>query len=183
MGTFVSRAGDKLDFALTNFNIDVSDLICADLGCSTGGFVDCLLKRNAKKVYAIDTAYGELNWGLRNDSHVVVMERTNALYVELTEKFDFICIDVGWTPQKMILAKAKLMLKERGNIISLIKPHYEADKSFLKQGKVLDEKLNEVLDKVKSDIKDTGLNFKSLVKSPIEGKKGKNKEFLALITL
>ena len=179
--TFVSRAGDKLDFALNHFNLNVTDLVCADLGCSTGGFVDCLLKRQAKKVYAIDTAYGELNWGLRNDSRVVVMERTNALYVSLPEKLDFICIDLGWTPQKMVLPKAKEMLKENGVIVSLIKPHYEADKAFLRGGKVLEEKLPEVLDKVKLEIINLGLNLKEIVESPIEGKKGKNKEYLALI--
>ena len=180
-GNFVSRAGDKLNFALDHFSIDVKNLVCCDLGSSTGGFVDCLLKRGAKKVYAIDTAYGELNWGLRNNNRVVVMERTNALYVSLTEKLDFICIDLGWTPQKMVLPKAKEMLKENGVIISLIKPHYEADKSFLRGGKVLEEKLPEVLDKVKSEIIYLGLNLKEIIESPIEGKKGKNKEFLALI--
>lgn len=181
-GLFVSRAGDKLDFALSHFDINVRGFICADLGCSTGGFVDCLLKRKAKKVYAVDTAYGELNWSLRNDSRVVVLERTNALYVDIGEKVDFVCIDVGWTPQKLILPKAKELLKPDGIIISLIKPHYEANKSFLKQGKVLEENLDDVLDNVKFDIKVSGLSLVGLVDSPIEGKKGKNKEYLAYIT-
>lgn len=180
---FVSRAGDKLDFALSSFNIDVSNLVCADLGCSTGGFVDCLLQRGAKKVFAVDTAYGELDWGLRNDSRVIVLERTNALFVDLGERMDFICIDVGWTPQKLILEKAKAMLKDNGKIVSLIKPHYEANKNFLKRGRVLDGKLDEVLSAVKENIKSLGLNLVSLVESPVEGKKGKNKEFLAYITL
>lgn len=183
MGSFVSRAGDKLNFALNTFNIDVAGNVCADLGCSTGGFVDCLLKRNAKKVYAVDTAYGELDWGLRNDPRVVVMERTNALHLNLDEKMEFICIDVGWTPQKLILPKAKEMLNVSGKIVSLIKPHYEADKSFLRQGKVLEEKLDEVLDKVKKDLESVGLNLVDFVESPVEGKKGKNKEYLAYLTL
>lgn len=178
---FVSRAGAKLNFALEHFNLDVTDLVCIDLGASTGGFTDCLLKRGAKKVYAVDTAYGELDWGLRNDARVVVMERSNALYVDIPELSDFISIDVGWTQQKTILPKAISMLKPDGNIISLIKPHYEAEKSILRKGKVPDEYLSEIIKRITLDIENLGLSLSKLVESPVEGKKGKNKEFLALL--
>src|SRR5579864_3600866 len=100
MSAFVSRAGSKLDHALTTFVIDVSAKICADLGCSTGGFTDCLLQRGAAKVFAVDTGYGVLDWKLRNDPRVVVMERTNAMHVNLPESVDLVSIDVAWTKQR-----------------------------------------------------------------------------------
>src|SRR3954469_9667302 len=106
MSEFVSRAGQKLEHALATFAVDVSGRICADLGSNTGGFVDCLLQRGAAKVYAIDTGYGALDWRLRKDPRVVVMERTNAMHAELPEKVSRISIDVAWTKQKHILPAA-----------------------------------------------------------------------------
>ncbi len=103
---FASRAGEKLQFALDQFQISVKDKICADLGSSTGGFVSCLLRNGASKVYSVDTSYGELAWTLRNDPRVIVMERTNALHVQFPEQVDLVTIDVGWTPQALILPKA-----------------------------------------------------------------------------
>ncbi|HTL27962.1 MAG TPA: SAM-dependent methyltransferase, partial [Tepidisphaeraceae bacterium] len=103
---FVSRAGQKLLHALDEFKIGVTDKVCADLGCSTGGFTDCLLRRGAKKVYAVDTGYGVLDWKLRNDPRVVVIERTNAMHVELPEKVQVVSIDVAWTKQRNILPSA-----------------------------------------------------------------------------
>src|SRR5512138_357916 len=96
---FVSRAGQKLHHALCAFAVDVTGFVCADLGSNTGGFVDCLLQSGAAKVYAIDTGYGVLAWKLRKDPRVVVMERTNALYCEVTQPVDLVTIDVAWTPQ------------------------------------------------------------------------------------
>ena len=124
MDKFASRAGEKLQFALDKFEIIVHDLIAADFGSSTGGFVDCLLQNGIKKVYSVDTSYGELAWKLRNDPKVIVMERTNAMHVVLPEKTDFISIDTGWTKQKMVLPNAINNLKPNGRIITLIKPHY-----------------------------------------------------------
>src|SRR3989344_5513527 len=112
---FVSRAGEKLEFALREFGISVEGLVAADLGSSTGGFVDCLLKNGADKVYSIDTAYGVLDWNLRQNPKVKVIERTNALHAILPEKADFISIDVGWTPQKLILPHALNMLAKEGD--------------------------------------------------------------------
>src|SRR5579871_5617777 len=128
MSDFVSRAGLKLEFALDAWNIDVRGLVCADLGSNVGGFVDCLLQRGAAKVYAIEKGYGVLEWKLRKDPRVVVMERTNAMHVELPETVALVTIDVAWTKQRNILPAAGRMLAEGGRIVTLIKPHYEADK-------------------------------------------------------
>jgi len=176
MANFVSRAGEKLQFAFDKFNLSVKDLIVADFGSSTGGFVDCLLKNAAKKVYSVDTAYGELAWSLRNDRRVIVMERTNAMHIILPEKVDLITIDTGWTKQKNIIPNAFRNLKPGGKIISLIKPHYEAGKSRLSEREV-----RVTLQRVKKDIEDVGGKVEDKVKSPILGEKGKNCEFLALI--
>jgi len=173
---FVSRAGEKLQFALDNFKISVKDLVVADFGSSTGGFVDCLLQNGAKKVYSVDTAYGELAWKLRNDPIVAVMERTNAMHIVLSEKMDLITIDTSWTKQKYVLPNAVKNLRKGGIIISLVKPHYEAGKS-----KLTDEETIGVLEKVKNDIKNEGLEVIKIVESPILGEKGKNREFLAYI--
>ena len=181
MGTFVSRAGEKLQFALDNFKIKVKDKIVADFGSSTGGFVDCLLQNGVMKVYSIDTSYGELAWKLRNDPKVVVMERTNAMHVKLPEKMDLITIDTSWTKQILTIPNAFGNLKENGMIISLIKPHYEAPREYLEKGKLKDEKLQEVLEKVKNDITAVGGKMLNMIESPILGEKGKNKEYLALI--
>lgn len=175
---FVSRAGEKLNYALDNFQIDVENKVCADFGSSTGGFVDCLLRRGAKKVYAIDTGYGELDWNLRNNKRVIVMERSNALHIQLSEKMNFISIDVGWTKQKLIIPVALKNLREDGSIISLIKPHYEAEKNQLRSGKVKDEDIKGIIEKVKNDITGVGGMIKEMIESPIIGKKGGNREFL-----
>src|SRR3954470_8633327 len=114
---FVSRAGQKLDHAINEFHIDVTNLICADLGCSTGGFTDCLLQRGAKKVYAVDTGYGVLDWKLRKDPRVIVMERTNAMHVEIPEPADLVTIDVAWTKQWHILPAAKKILARDGEVV------------------------------------------------------------------
>lgn len=178
---FVSRAGEKLKFALDNFNIDLNDLIAADFGSSTGGFVDCLLQNGISKVYSIDTSYGELAWKLRKDPRVVVMERTNAMHATLPEKVDLVTIDTAWTKQSLTIPNALSNLKENGFIISLIKPHYEAPKTFLEKGRLKDEYIEEVLAKVKNDIENVGGRVEKMIESPIVGEKGKNREFLALI--
>lgn len=181
MNKFVSRAGEKLQFALDQFKLEVNDLICADFGSSTGGFVDCLLQNNATKIYSIDTSYGELAWTLRNNPKVVVMERTNAMHVKLPEKVDFISIDTAWTKQILTIPNALDNLKPGGVIISLIKPHYESPREYLKKGRLMDEYVEEVLNKTKNDIISVGGKVVSIVESPIVGEKGKNREFLALI--
>ncbi|CAN5614761.1 N/A [soil metagenome] len=178
--SFVSRAGQKLDHAITTFSVDVSGAVCADLGCSTGGFVDCLLQRGASKVFAVDTGYGVLEYKLRIDPRVVVMERTNAMHVTLPEPADWVSIDVAWTKQKHILPAAKKILKAGGRVITLIKPHYEAEAAQLRAGILPDEVLDAVVTDVINQIKSAGFEVIATVTSPIRGAKG-NTEVLALL--
>jgi 23S rRNA (cytidine1920-2'-O)/16S rRNA (cytidine1409-2'-O)-methyltransferase len=181
MNSFVSRAGEKLQHALTTFGISVKDKVCADFGSSTGGFVDCLLQNGAYKVYSVDTSYGELAWKLRNDERVVLMERTNAMHVQLPEKVDMLTVDTGWTKQEKVIPNALSNIKEDGVIISLIKPHYEAPREYLEKGRLKDEYVDEVLEKVKQNIEGLGGNILKIIESPLEGRKGDNKEYLTLI--
>lgn len=171
---YVSRAGNKLEFALTNFSLDIKDNICADFGSSTGGFVDCLLKFGAEKVYSVDTAYGELDWKLRNDPKVIILERTNAMYVNLPEKIDLITIDTSWTRQINILPNALKNLKENGKIISLIKPQYETT------GNNFDS--NNVLEAVLLQIRHLGAFVKDVKQSPVLGGRKKNIEYICVLT-
>lgn len=175
---FVSRAGLKLDHALTAFAIDVAGLVCADLGCNAGGFTDCLLGRGAAKVYAIDTGYGALAWKLRKDARVVVMERTNAMHATLPEPVVLACIDVAWTRQRRILPAAAKLLAPGGTVVTLIKPHYEADKSWLVKGVLPAARVDEVVAAVRQDVAAAGFEVVALTQSPILGGEG-NIEVLA----
>lgn len=180
---FASRAGEKLQFALDKFDVDVRGEVVADFGSSTGGFVDCLLQNGAEKVYSVDTAYGELAWKLRNDPRVIVMERTNAMHVKLPEKVDLLTIDVSWTKQEKVLPNALLNLKENGQIIALIKPHYESPKKYLEKGVLPDEKISEVLESLERIFGSFSLKILNKTESPITGKKGGNKEYLFLASI
>jgi len=175
---FVSRAGQKLDHALDAFALDVSGLTCADFGSNVGGFVDCLLQRGAAKVYAIDTGYGALDWKLRKDPRVVVMERTNAMHVQLPEPVNLVTIDVAWTKQKHILPAARRILEPTGSVATLIKPHYEADPALLDGGVLPAEKVADLVFKLQSDIAAAGFVIVGMTDSPIVGSKG-NREVLA----
>jgi len=179
---FASRAGEKLDFALKEFHIDVHDKICADFGSSVGGFVDCLLKHGATKVYAIETGYGELAWKLRTNSKVIVMEKTNAMHVAIWEKMDIITNDTSWTKQKTVMPNILANLKEHGSIITLIKPHYEADRMLLRKGTLPEKVAEQVAKDILSDLtKDFHLICLGFVKSPLVGSKGGNSEYLAYL--
>ena len=180
MSAFVSRAGLKLDHALATFGVDVAGLTCADLGSNAGGFVDCLLRRGAAKVYAIDTGYGVLDWKLRKDPRVVVMERTNAMHAELPEPVGLVTIDVAWTRQRHILPAARRMVLDAGAVVSLIKPHYEAEPSQLAKGVLPAELVDVVVDRVSGDVRAAGFEVLATVRSPILGAKG-NAEVLALL--
>ncbi len=177
---FVSRAGLKLEHALTTFQFDVTGFTCADLGCNVGGFVDCLLRRGAAKVYAIDTGYGVLDYRLRKDARVVVMERTNAMHATLPEEVPLVTIDVAWTKQRHILPAARKLVRSDGHVITLIKPHYEADASLLRGGVLLESELDRVIDTVTSEIRSAGFDLVAQTTSPIKGGKG-NIEVLALL--
>ncbi|MGF1632809.1 MAG: TlyA family RNA methyltransferase [Phycisphaerae bacterium] len=179
---FVGRGGMKLDHALAVFNLDVTGLVCADLGCHAGGFTDCLLQRGAAKVYAVDTGYGVLDYKLRKDARVVVMERANAMHVSLPEAVDLVVIDVGWTRQKHILPAAKRLLKPGGRVVSLIKPHYEATPDMLVNKLLPEAQLEPVLERVRSDISAAGFTIRNWTDSPILGNRG-NREMLGELAM
>ena len=178
--SYVSRGGQKLAAALDAFGVDPVGKVCADLGSNVGGFVDCLLRRGAARVYAIDTGYGTLSYRLRRDPRVVVMERTNAMHVALPVAVDLVTIDVGWTRQHHVLTNAVRMLKPAGRIIALIKPHYEADRKKTRGGVLDNHAAREVLEEVVNRIQGMGLCVVQTLASPIAGQKG-NLEFLALL--
>jgi 23S rRNA (cytidine1920-2'-O)/16S rRNA (cytidine1409-2'-O)-methyltransferase len=177
---YVSRAGLKLQHAVQLFGIDVRAKVCADLGSNTGGFVDCLLQNGAAKVYAIDTGYGVLDWNLRNDRRVVVMERTNAIHVELPELAQVVTIDVAWTRQRVILPAAGRLVADDGIVISLIKPHYESPPKLLRKGVLPAEQVTGIVEGVKTDIEAAGFEIVQMADSPITGSKG-NAEVLVYL--
>lgn len=180
---FASRGGLKLQAALENFSIAVNGKTILDVGSSTGGFVDCLLKNGAIKVYALDTAYGILDWNLRNDKRVVVMERTNILYLkDFPEQVDLVTIDASWTKLEIILPIVKNFLQPEGKIIALLKPHYEAPALTRRNGIVPLEMVEKVKESVINNIAKLGLKVEKIIDSPILGGAG-NKEFLLLISV
>jgi 23S rRNA (cytidine1920-2'-O)/16S rRNA (cytidine1409-2'-O)-methyltransferase len=176
---FVSRGGEKLQAAFDAFNLNVAGLICADLGASTGGFTDCLLQHGAAKVYAIDVGQGILHWKLRNDPRVVVMEGTNARFVEqLPEAVDFLTIDASFISLKILLPVVKYWGK--GQVLALIKPQFEAGRKEAARGKgvVRDSRVHrQVLLDVLNFAVENGYQVKGLARSPVLGPKG-NVEFL-----
>ena len=181
MDTFASRGGLKLEHAIKTFNLTVAGLTCADLGCSTGGFTDCLLQHGATRVYSVDTGYGVLAWKLRKDPRVVVMERTNAMHVTLPEQVVFVSIDVSWTKQSKILPAARRIIAAGGTVVTLIKPHYEADRKMLRGGVLPDDAVASVVDKVLAEVPRMGYSVLSTTPSPIRGSDKGNIEVLALL--
>lgn len=175
---FVSRAGLKLEYALNTFQFDVTNLSCVDLGCNVGGFTDCLLQRGASKVYSVDTGYGTLAWKLRSDKRVITMERTNALHADPTETVDLAVVDLGWTKQALAIPAAKKWIKT-GQIITLVKPHYELTKEEKKQESVgsglSEETTRVVLQRVRDEFGASELSVIAEIQSPIRGKKSSKK--------
>jgi 23S rRNA (cytidine1920-2'-O)/16S rRNA (cytidine1409-2'-O)-methyltransferase len=177
---YASRGGIKLEAALDAFGLDVKGWIAADVGASTGGFTDCLLQRGARRVYAIDVGYGQLAWKLRQDPRVVVMDRTNARHLEkLAEPVDLATIDASFISLKLIIPAAVGWLKERGQIVALIKPQFEAKQQQVEKGGVVRDP--EVHRTVLHDLIDwaaaQGLGIGGLLRSPLTGPAG-NVEFL-----
>ena len=182
---FVSRGGLKLDYALDRFQLDVSSKVAADIGASTGGFTDCLLKRGASRVYAIDVGYGQLDYRLRQDSRVTVIERVNARYpVPLPEKMDLATIDVSFISLEMVIPPAVQLLKDNGYLLVLIKPQFEAKKEEVGKGGVIKQPLlhARVLGRLIAWVIEHNFRLRGLVASPILGAAG-NKEFFALLKL
>jgi len=176
----VGRGHHKLAAALEAFEVDPAGWVCADLGCNVGGFVGCLLARGAGRVYAVDTGYGALDYQLRRDPRVVVMERTNAMHVRLAEAVDLVTIDVGWTRQKHILPAARAMAKPNGQIISLVKPHYEAEPRLLRDGVLAAEQVEPIVESVALTLADLGLVELGRTLSPLPGHGGNQEVFLLL---
>jgi 23S rRNA (cytidine1920-2'-O)/16S rRNA (cytidine1409-2'-O)-methyltransferase len=177
---YVSRGGFKLEHALREFNISVAGLIAADLGASTGGFTDCLLQHGAARVYAIDVGYGQLDYRLRKDARVVVMERTNARYLEtLPEQVGIVTIDVSFISLAHVLNVATAILETQGILVALIKPQFEAGKGAVdRKGVVRDDLVRRrVVERVIVEAEQAGLGLLGLTRSPLVGPAG-NEEFL-----
>ena len=185
---YVSRGGLKLEKALRDFGVDPTGFVCSDSGCSTGGFTDCLLQQGASKVFAIDVGYGELNWKIRNDPRVVVMERTNIRYVtpeDIGEPLDLSVIDVSFISLRIVLPAIKNLLKEgKGQVLCLIKPQFEAGRENVGKNGVIREPAvhKEVLDNIVALAKELGFRILGLTFSPVKGPAG-NIEFLGHLTL
>ncbi|WP_119072216.1 TlyA family RNA methyltransferase [Aggregatilinea lenta] len=182
---FVSRGGDKLAGALAAFPVTVEGRVCADVGASTGGFTDCLLRAGAARVYAIDVGYGQLDYRLRIDPRVVVMERTNARYVTaLDEPVSLIVVDASFISLKLLLPVLRGWTTPAAEVITLVKPQFEAGKGQVgKGGVVRDPAVHErVLRDVLDDAVADGFTPRGLIVSPLKGPAG-NIEFLAWLTL
>jgi len=182
---FVSRGGVKLDYALECFQLDVTSKIAADIGASTGGFTDCLLQRGASRVYAVDVGYGQLDYRLRRDERVVVLERVNARYpIDLPEKVDLATLDLSFISVEKVIPSAVKLLKDGGYILVLLKPQFEAKRSEVGKGGVIRQPVvhARVLGRFIAWMVNHGFRLGGLVASPILGAAG-NMEFFLLLRL
>lgn len=187
---YVSRGGLKLEHALVAFQLNVVDAVALDLGASTGGFTDCLLQAGAEKVVAVDVGQGQLAWKLRQDPHVVVMEKTNARHLTAAQfpqpfsPFDVVVVDCSFISLRRILPPAVALLKPNGKLVALIKPQFEAGKAEVDRGAgvIRDPAIHErVVAELRGFVNgQTGLRWRQLTESPLLGPAG-NKEFLLLI--
>ena len=182
---YVSRGGLKLEKAMQTFPLTLTGKICADIGASTGGFTDCMLQNGAKKVYAVDVGYGQLDWKLRNDARVVCMERTNARYLtheEIPEELDFASVDVSFISLKLIFPALYGLLREGGEIACLIKPQFEAGREKVgKKGVVRDPAVHlGVLEHFLIHAKENHFTVLGITYSPIRGPEG-NIEYLGFL--
>ena len=177
---WVGRGGMKLAHAIEQFGIDVTGKVCADIGASTGGFTDVMLKHGAKKVYAIDVGYGQLDASLRNDARVVNREKVNARFlnaVDFDETIEFVSIDVSFISLELILPAVKTFL--RGELVALIKPQFEVGKHDVGKGGIVRdaEKRAAAVDRVVAFARESGFDVKSVIESPVKGAEG-NVEYL-----
>ncbi|MBO7179082.1 MAG: TlyA family RNA methyltransferase [Clostridia bacterium] len=182
---YVSRGGLKLEKAMQEFPIDLTDCICMDIGASTGGFTDCMLMNGAKKVYAIDVGYGQLAWKLRSDERVVNLERTNFRYVtreQISEEIDFASVDVSFISLKIILPVMYELLKADGEAVCLIKPQFEAGREKVgKKGVVRDVDVHtEVIENIVGFAASQKFKVLGLSYSPVKGPEG-NIEYLVYL--
>ena len=181
---YVSRGGEKLEGALEDFHVDVDGLTALDAGASTGGFTDCLLKHGCNKVFSVDVGHGQLDWRLRNDPRVVVLERTNVRYISpdaLGEQVDLAVIDVSFISLTKIIPPVISCVKPGGTFLALIKPQFEVGKGQVGKGGVVrdPQKHLEVIEKIRSFVASLGCEVKGVAQSRLLGPKG-NKEFFIL---
>lgn len=179
---YVSRGGLKLEKAMEQFGVMLEGKVCMDVGSSTGGFTDCMLQNGAVKVYSVDVGHGQLDWKLRNDERVVVMEKTNIRYVtraDVEEELDFASIDVSFISLIKVLPPVRELLKENGEVVALIKPQFEAGREKVgKKGVVRDSKVHEEVIHMVADFAwQNGFTLLHLDYSPIKGPEG-NIEYL-----
>ena len=182
---YVSRGGLKLEKAMKHFQISLEGKVCMDIGASTGGFTDCMLQNGAVKVYAVDVGYGQFAWKLRQDERVVCMEKTNIRYVtpkDIDDILDFASVDVSFISLTKVLAPAKDLLKDSGQMVCLIKPQFEAGREKVgKKGVVRDKAVHlEVIEHIIKFAEETGFTVLNLEYSPIKGPEG-NIEYLVHI--
>jgi 23S rRNA (cytidine1920-2'-O)/16S rRNA (cytidine1409-2'-O)-methyltransferase len=180
---YVSRGGIKLSHALDEFKLNVTSLVAIDTGASTGGFTDCLLQRGAKRVYAIDVGYGQLDYKLRQDARVVVKDRTNVHYpFDLPEKADLAVVDVSFISITKVLPNIMEHLKPSAPVIVLLKPQFEAEKQEVGKGGIIKDPLvhARVIGRFVVWAVDHSFRLRGLVASPITGADG-NQEFLLLL--
>ncbi len=179
---FVSRGGIKLAHALDHFHLDVTSLVALDVGASTGGFTDCLLKQGASRVYAVDVGYGQLDYRLRIDPRVVVMERVNARYpFSLPQAMDLVTLDLSFISLEKVVPSVAQLVKPGGHLIALVKPQFEAGRGEVKRGLVKDPLVHaRVLGRFISWAIERGFRLKGLTPSPIRGASG-NREFFVLL--
>lgn len=182
---YVSRGGLKLEKALELFDFTLDGAVAVDIGASTGGFTDCMLQKGARKVFAIDVGYGQLDWKLRNDPRVVNMEKVNIRYLDMDtvdKDIDFISIDVSFISLKLVFPVAAQLLAETGSLVCLVKPQFEAGRSQVgKKGIVRDPAVHrEVIENVAGYAADNGLYCHGLTYSPVTGTKG-NIEYLMFL--
>ena len=183
---YVSRSGDKLAAALDTFRIDPRGTIGLDVGCSTGGFTDCLLQRGARRIYAIDVGYGQFAWRLRQDSRVVLLERTNIRYVDraaVPEPIDLAVIDVSFISLTLVLPAVIHLLNSAAVIVALVKPQFEVGKGQVGRGGIVrdDAQREAVTEKVIHCAAQLGFQLTGVLDSPVIGRKG-NREILVGLT-
>jgi 23S rRNA (cytidine1920-2'-O)/16S rRNA (cytidine1409-2'-O)-methyltransferase len=183
---YVSRGGFKLEKALRQFHIDVKDKVGLDVGASTGGFTHCLISHGARQVYAVDVGYGQLDWKLRNDRRVIVLEKRNIRYLQATDlpsAPDIATIDVSFISLRLVLPRVKALLRSSGEIVALIKPQFEVGKGKVGKGGVVRsyEEHVRVIEEIREAAAALGFTIQAVTQSPLLGAKG-NKEFLIYLT-
>ncbi|REJ77402.1 MAG: TlyA family RNA methyltransferase [Acidobacteria bacterium] len=182
---YASRAGLKLEKALSEFNIRPYGYVCLDIGASTGGFTDCLLAHGAKKVFAVDSGTNQMIWRLRNDKRVVLMENTNARHLSreaIDEPVDLISVDVSFVSARLVVEPALKFLKRGGSVVLLIKPQFEVGRGDVGKGGIVKdpEKRKRVVEEMTEFLDNIGLRSRGVIESPIRGAAGNIEYLIAL---